>query len=86
MKLVYTKHAEEKFSEVAKHGFLITKRKIRQVIKNPKWRGSTKYNQETALDLVGEKHILRIVLDRKGGIIKVVTFHIGKRGRYESTL
>ena len=86
MKIVYTKHAEEKFSEVAKHGFPITKRKIRQVIKNPKWRGSTRYDQETALGLVDEKHILRIVLDRKDDIIKVITFHIGRRGKYESTL
>lgn len=86
MEIVFTKHAEEKFFEVKKHGFLLTKRKIRQIIKNPKWKGLTKYNQETLLGLVDEKHILRVVLRREGDIITVITFHIARRGKYESTL
>jgi len=86
VKIVYTKHALEKFVELEKEGWKITKTKIRQIIKNPEWNGSTRYDQETAIGLMDEKHILRIVLDRKGDIIKVVTFHIGRRGKYESTL
>lgn len=86
MEIIYTKHAEEKFSVITKAGFPITKRKLKQIIQYPKWRGSTKYNQETALGLVDKRHILRIVLDRKGDIIKVITFHIARRGKYESTL
>lgn len=86
MKVVYTKHALEKFEVLKKEGWNITKSKIRQIIKNPKWKGSTRYDQKTALGLIDEKHILRIVLDRKDGIIKVITFHIGRRGKYESTL
>lgn len=86
MKIVYTKHAQEKFKVLAKQDFSITKKRIRQIIKNPKWKGSTRYGQETALGLVDERHILRIVIDRKDDIIKVITFHIGRRGKYESTL
>ena len=86
MKIIYTKHAEEKFSVILKQDFSITKRKIRQIIQYPKWVGSTKYDQETALGLVDERHILRIVFNREDGIIKVITFHIGRRGKYESTL
>lgn len=97
MKIVYTKHALEKFNALKEQGWIITKNKIRHIIKNPKWRGVTKYNQETAIGLADDKHILRIVLDkqslpfsrekgRKGDIIKVITFHIGRRGKYESTL
>lgn len=86
MKIIYTKHALEKFKELESKGWTVTKTRIKRIIKRPKWRGATKYNQETALDLIDEKHILRIVLDRKGDIIKVITFHIGRRGKYESTL
>ena len=86
MKIVYTKHALEKFIELESKGWIVTKTKIRGIIKKPKWRGTTKYNQETALGLMDSSHILRIVLDRKGDIIKVITFHMGRRGKYESTL
>lgn len=86
MKIIYTKHALEKFASLRKKGWVVTKSKIRQIIKKPKWRGTTKYNQETAMDLMDASHILRIVLDKKSGIIKVITFHIGRRGKYESTL
>lgn len=86
MKVVYTKHALEKFSVITKQGFKINKTKIKQIIKKPKWKGATRENQETAISLLDERHILRIILDRKNGIIKVITFHMGRRGKYESTL
>lgn len=86
MKIIYTKHALEKFSVIAKQGFEINKTKIKQIIKKPKWKGTTRENQETAISLLDDRHILRIILDRKNGIIKVITFHMGRRGKYESTL
>ena len=87
MKIVYTKHALEKFKELELEGWHITKSKISGTIKNPKWKGKTKEDQETALSLLDPKHIIRIVFEKqKSGIIKVITFHLGKRGRYESTL
>ncbi|MDO8577012.1 MAG: hypothetical protein Q7R82_01585 [Candidatus Daviesbacteria bacterium] len=86
MKIIYTKHTEEKFLALRKEGWFITKRKIREVIENPKWIGGTRYNQETVIGLLDERHILRVVLDRTGDIIRVITFHIGKRGRYEGAL
>lgn len=86
MKIVYTKHALEKFKELESKGWIVTRSKISQIIKKPKWEGVTKYDQETAIGLMDDSHILRIVLDRKGDIIKVITFHIGRRGKYESTL
>ena len=86
MKIIYTKHALEKFKELKSKGWVVTKSKIKQIIKNPKWKGVTKYDQETAIGLMDDGHILRIVMDKKGGIIKVITFHMGRRGKYESTL
>lgn len=86
MKIVYTRHALEKFVVIAKQGFIVNKRTIKETIKNPEWKGTTRENQETALGLIDDRHILRIILDRKNGIIKVITFHLGRRGKYESTL
>ena len=86
MKIIYTKHTLEKFKILKKLGWIITKNKIRTVIKRPKWRGATRYDQKTALGLIDNKHIIRIILKRNGDIIKVITFHIGRREKYESTL
>lgn len=86
MKIVYTKHAVEKIKEIKNEGWFITKVKIELTIRNPKWKGITRDGEETALCLIDDEHILRIVFDNKDDIIKVITFHIGRRGRYESTL
>ena len=87
MKIVYTKHALEKFKELELEGWFIKKDKIYRIIRNPRWKGLTREGQETAISLVDQKHIIRIVLrGEKGGIIRVITFHLGRRGKYESTL
>ena len=87
MKIVYTKHALDKFAILKRLGWNITKAKIRETIKSPKWRGTSRYGQETAMSLVDENHIIRVVFDREDDIIiKVITFHIARRGTYESTL
>lgn len=86
MKVVYTKHTIEKLLALKKEGWIITKTQLKKVIQKPTWSGLTKYKQETVIGLLDNKHILRIVLNRKGDIIRVITFHIGRRGRYESTL
>lgn len=54
MKIIYTKHALDKFKELEKEGWLITKQEIGQIIKKPKWRGISKSGEETAIGLVDE--------------------------------
>lgn len=66
-------------------GWNITKAKIRQTIKKPRWTGITKYDQPAAMSLMDEKHILRVVFNIEGDIIKVITVYIARRGKYEST-
>ena len=66
-------------------GWNITKAKIRQTIKRPKWTGITKYGQPAAMSLMDERYILRVVFKREGDIITVITVYIARRGKYEST-
>lgn len=86
MKFVFTKHASEKFGELEKLGWKVTKEHVRKAIEQPKWRGISKHGQETVIILVNKHHILRVIFNREHGRIKVVTFHVARRGRYESTL
>lgn len=87
MKFVFTKHAAvDKFEEIERLGWKLTKSKIKKTIQKPKWRGVSRHGQETAMSLVDPKHIIRVVFNREDDIIKIITFHIARRGKYESTL
>lgn len=86
MKFVFTKHTVAKLAALKELGWKITETKVKQTISKPKWRGSSKHGQETAMALVNSQHILRVIFNREHDRIKVITLHIARRGRYESTL
>lgn len=84
--IVFTKHVlEDSIPRFKRLGWVITRQKIRQTIKNPKWVGVTRFGQPTVMNLMDERHILRVVLGYAGDIIRVITAHIARRGTYEST-
>lgn len=86
MKIVFTKHVIlEKIPLMRKLGWKISVSKIRETIKDPKWRGVTRFGQPTVMALIDKEHILRVVLEVDGDIIRVITAHIARRGTYEST-
>lgn len=86
MKIVLSWHVlNEKIPLLKSLNWDITKAKIRQTIKKPKWRGATEEGQPTAMSLVDKNHILRVVYKKEDDIISVITIHIARRGRYEST-
>jgi len=86
VKIIYTKHAEVKFKIFKRLGWNLTKRKISITIKNPRWKGKSRFGQETAMSLINKKHILRVIFDRETDTIKVITFHPARKGTYECTL
>lgn len=86
MKIILTLHVlEDKIPRLKVLGWNVTEAKIKQTIIKPKWRGMTRFGQETAMGLLDEKHILRVVFEREGDIIRVITIHPARRGTYEST-
>lgn len=87
MKIIYTKHVlKDKLPALKRLGWNISKNKIKETVVNPKWRGVSKHGEETTMSLVDDEHILRVVMRREGDIITVITLHIARRGKYESTL
>lgn len=87
MKFVFTKHAaKDKLPMLKRFGWIVTKARVKKVIKNPRWSGLTKKGQKTAMDLVDKTHILRVIFRKENDIITVITLHIARRGKYGSTL
>lgn len=86
MKIVLTRHVlEDKIPRIKALGWKISEAKIKQTIVKPKWKGMTKFNQETTMSLLDKGHILRVIFERENDIIRVITIHPARRGTYEST-
>ena len=81
MKIRYTKHAEKKFSDFRIFGIFVTKSKIADIIKNPKYRSLDNGNLIVAGGF-DKRHNLRVVYNQKRDDIIVVTFYIYRKGRY----
>lgn len=87
MKFIFTKHAvKDKIPALKKFGWIITRSRVKQIVKNPRWSGLTKKGQKTVMDLIDEAHILRVIFRKEDDIITIITLHIARRGKYGSTL
>lgn len=84
MKIIYTKHAEDKLLEVEVKRFGITKPRIENVIQKPKALQQLPLVMRAigALDKTHELCVVYRLTERKE--IKVITFFPAKTGRYES--
>jgi mRNA-degrading endonuclease RelE of RelBE toxin-antitoxin system len=84
MKIIYTKHAEEKLQRQDFKKFKINKTLIRKIINNPYTKTKTKYGDFAVIGRVDSNHILRIIYVIINSSNKVITFHIARKGRYEN--
>lgn len=82
MKIIYTKHAEGKLKRLDIQKFNIKKKTIEKTIKQPRARTKTKYNDFAAVTALDESHDLRVIYVIIEIGIKVITFHIARKGRY----
>lgn len=85
-KIIISEHIiKDKLPVLRSQGWDITEEKIKDTLIKPKWTGISPFNQPTAMSLVNENYILRIVYNENDDIIFAVTIVVTRRGRYEST-
>lgn len=82
MKVIYTKHAEDKLKRPDVKKFKINKGKIEEILKNPEYSSRTQYNDYAAISALDKTHDLRIIYDIIDNDRKVITFHVARKGRY----
>ena len=70
-KIVYGTHAEEKFAILKRHGFVVSKRQIRNVAKPRKSRRGFR-GRKVAQRKISASHVLRVVYEEKQNEIVVV--------------
>ena len=84
MKIIYTKHGEEKLQRADIKSFKINKKLIVKIIDKPELSTKTKYGDYAAIGNLDKDHILRIIYVIIDSENKVITFHVSRKGRYET--
>lgn len=86
MKIIYTKHAEEKLNTKEAKEFQITKSKIEKVVIKPIIQEILGSGIIRIFGLLDISHSLCVVYSKEAGKIKVITFFPVEKGRYESKI
>jgi len=84
MKTAFTKHALRKQEILRELGWGISLKFVEETIRKPHFTGKTRYGQPTAISLLDKEYILRVVYEERSGIITVITFHVARRGKYNT--
>ena len=82
MKIVYTKHAKEKFADLATYGIIVTKFQLESILRKPKHK-SAENDTEISAGEFDSEHNLRIIYKMERNDIIVITFYVYRKGRYE---
>lgn len=84
MKIVYTKHAQDKFNHHSIVKFNINRDNIKEAILNPDhYLENVEVGVKIVLRKLSRKFNLRIIYTEVNDIIYVITFYPAERGRYE---
>ena len=84
--IVYGTHAEDKFEILKRHGFVVSKRQVRETLRGPQKIEDGFRGRKIAQRRISETHVLRVVYEEKQKEIRVVTFYPGRRSRYEGSV
>ncbi|MBI3443302.1 hypothetical protein HY008_01395 [Candidatus Woesebacteria bacterium] len=87
MKIYYSKHAEEKFTEESYVFKLrITKRLIKKIIEKPDAEDESRGEKLTVISGIDKLHSLIVVYRLIPTGIFIITFFPARKGRYESKI
>lgn len=79
----FTKHAQEKFEILKRHGFLISKNAVIKVIRSPELIDHSRAPLKIVQQRFDKEHVLRVVYKEEGGVKVIITFYPGRKTQYE---
>ena len=82
MKIHFTRHAEQKFDVLGRHGFLVKREQVVDVILSPEGVDLSKEPLIINQKKIDKTHYLRVVYKKEGNIIKVITFYPARVQKY----
>ena len=79
----FTKHAEEKFKILKRHGFDVSKILVSETVKNPDFINYSRWPIKIAQREFDKTRVLRVVYKQSDEIITIITFYPGRKTQYE---
>lgn len=86
MTIIFINHAKIKLEILNKHGVKLTEEEIKETVKNPDSVIDGRNNRMIAQKIMDDEHILRVIYEKNGDNIKIITFYPARRYRYESKI
>lgn len=83
MYIRFTKHAEEKFEILKKHGISLTHDRIIAILEAPDLYDRSRYPLIIARGDFDKSHVMRIVYRREGQAYIIITFYPGRKLHYD---
>jgi len=83
MQIRFTRHAEEKFNVLARHGWNISRDKVEETVQSSVILDYSRSPLVIAQSPLDENHVLRVVYKQEEGIRVVITFYPGRKNQYE---
>ena len=84
MELRFTKHAEDKFEMLKRHGVGILREKVIQTLINPGHIDRSRLPLLIAQSGLARDHVLRVVYRVEGQTKVIITFYPGRKNQYET--
>lgn len=85
-RIIYTRHAQDKFAILKRHGFELTPEQIEQTVLDAEWVEQQPGGRLLAQRAINEHHVLRVIYRREEQNYVIITFYPGRRARYETQL
>jgi hypothetical protein len=82
MPVWFTKHAEDKFTLLKRHGFKVSKKQVLDTLKEPMLIDTSRLPLSIAQKSIDAHHVLRVVYRVDGELKTVITFYPGRKKNY----
>ncbi len=85
MEIRFTRHAQQKFEILRRHGVAISRARVIAVLKNSDFVDSvTRFPLHIAQGSLDIRRVLRVVYKVEADTIVVITFYPGRKSQYEN--
>lgn len=83
MDIHFTKHSNEKFHVLSRHGVIVSKKKVIDTVENPEIVDYKRLPLLIAQSSFGKNKVLRVVYRNYKNFVAIITFYPGKKSQYE---
>jgi len=77
--IIFRSHAENKFVILRNHGFDVSKDTILLALERPDKVEYRYKDRKIAPKVIDESHVMRVVFEETGEMLRVITFYPGRR-------